>query len=295
VPGAETYTVVLFEGELGSGDWRWIYRDVGTSFQCGQTGGVTYVPLDDGTLHCDALHSWQILGVSADNFVFASGDGSSFTTEGGVPPPAPTDVMGFIYDYEGTGIERMGIFGLMDEPGELAGGNLYRKIGDGVFEKLYDDPIELGENGLFMAMDWGVEGPPAEENTYYITAVALTGAESDPSETIVLPPGTAWEDMTGLSPNEAGASVTPTFAWDPCSCAESYLLAVFESPGTTEPSWLYRSTGTSFECGETIGATYVPLDGGVLLPGTDYEWRVVGIGAHNMACGDATGFFWTEQ
>jgi hypothetical protein len=294
VPGAETYTVVLFEGELGSSDPRWIYRDFGTSFECGQTGGVTYIPLEDGTLHCEAYHSWQVLGVNADNFVFAGGDGSSFTTEGAMSPPAPTDVLGFIYDYEGIGVERMGIFGLMDEPSALAGGNVYRKIGDGPFEKLYDEPVQIGEAGFFMAIDWDVEGPPAEEHTYYVTAVALTGAESEPSEMIVVSPGTAWEDIMGADPSETGTSVSPTFRWDPCSCADSYFLALFESSGTAELVWLYRSTGTSVECGETTGATYVPLDGGALLPGTDYEWRVVGINSDNMACGDEVSAFWTE-
>ena len=77
----ESYGIILCEGEWESERMVWVYRDVGTSFECGRANGVTYMPLEDGRLRGDALYSWMIIGIDEKNFTFAGSDWTEFRTE----------------------------------------------------------------------------------------------------------------------------------------------------------------------------------------------------------------------
>jgi len=65
IGGAATYFVIVYEGSPDVPSAVWMYRDSGSSVECGALDGATYIHLDGGRLTNDAQHYWMVGSVTS--------------------------------------------------------------------------------------------------------------------------------------------------------------------------------------------------------------------------------------
>ncbi len=285
VDGAESYCIMLESPDSGMNPPEWVYRDSTTSFEYGATEGVTYVPPSSWQLEYDTYYTWTIRAFGEDNFAFGEGE-TGFTTEASdtVPPDPPADIAaGIYYCEEGHRSYSVALAWFVEEPSGIFGCNVYRSIGSADFEPINEGLVSPDADGMWMFEDDLAE-QPYDEHVYYVTA-AGSGGESEASPLAIVPVDPTWQYIDGLSPpnDEIGVSLAPTFSWNAAPGAETYFITLREDSwefGNT--AWVYRATGTSFECGETYGITYLPLDGGALKNDTLYHWQIIGVDEHSF-------------
>lgn len=288
VDGAESYCIVLEKPDSGMDPPEWVYRDSTSSFEYGATEGVTYVPPSSWQLEYDTYYTWTIRAFGEDNFAFGAGE-TGFTTEAvdTLSPDPPTDIVAALYYYEeGDRSWSVALAWFVDEPSGVFGCNVYRRIGSAEFERINEGLVSPDADGIWRFED-DLAGQPYDEHVYCVTVVG-SGGESEASPSAIVPVDPAWQYVDGLSPpnDEIGVSLVPTFSWNAVEGAETYVITLredsWESGNTV---WVYRSDGTSFECGETYGITYLPLEGGALVNDTPYSWQIVGVNDGNFVFG----------
>lgn len=279
VQGSESYLVVVVETDLPPENFTWAYRNTGTSFLCGETGGTTYIPLHNGRLAAETSCTWTVGCVDENNFVFG-GAIASFTTESeAVPPPSPTDIMGALVNRSGeiSIILRWAVANAE----ELLGCNIYRKIADGPYELITPEPVPPDSS----FSDDETDDDQLDELRYYVTSVDTAHIESAPSPEVIVPADFHWAPFQILTPEDGETDVPliPIFGWDPVDGAETYcvMLSYAGAPGG-DFLWLYRDVWTHLEFLRITGVTYVPFDGVQLLPNTEYRLRVRTVDASNF-------------
>jgi hypothetical protein len=173
--------------------------------------------------------------------------------------------------------------------------NVYRRTGDGAYEKLNEDTVRrtpfLGIPSAPIGLgfvDGAVDISSTETYSYYVVAANSHGEESGPSETVTLVPADYDPEatVTGLTPAENfGAGVDPTFSWDPVQGASSYcvvLQEVTQDYGTI-PIWVHRTSGTSTSLTPKGGVTYLDGIGKFLESDASYNWGVFAVNANNSS------------
>jgi hypothetical protein len=283
VQGAESYHVVV-EKQGGGGPPEWSYRDSTISVVFGEADGTTYFWPSGGQLEYGTHYTWTVRAIGDGSFAFGEGT-TWFTTEAAdtVPPEPPVDIVAWLRIEGAPRQTSVQLAWFVDDPSGVFGCNVYRRIGGGEFERINGGLVMPASGGVWMYQDELGE-VPYEELAYYTTVVS-SGGESVPSALAVVPADPAGESIGGLSPpdDQTGVPVLPTFSWDAVPGAETYIITLREDLWEFwKDRWIYRGTGTSFECGETPGVTYLSLEGGVLQSDMLHSWQVVGVDESNF-------------
>jgi hypothetical protein len=171
--------------------------------------------------------------------------------------------------------------------------NVYRRTGDGAYEKLN---AEIVRRGPFLQIPYApiglgfVDGTFDKASTatysYYVVAANSHGEESGPSETVTLVPADYDPEaiVTGLTPTaNFSADLVPTFSWDPVQGAASYCVVLEEitQDRGTLPIWIHRTSETSASLTSKGGVTYLDGIGRTLESDASYYWGVFAVNANN--------------
>ncbi|MFH1372214.1 MAG: leucine-rich repeat domain-containing protein, partial [bacterium] len=182
-----------------------------------------------------------------------------------LPPGSPVGQIGHLY---GDTVATL-IMWLQSGSPDVAGYNVYKSSGDGDFTTINDNLITQNPMdpsfGNFLHIDYDLNTTSQVRLRYYVTAVSDSGCESSNSDTITFVPADISDSsqtrVQNLQPMDGWfSSDVPTFTWNSEPGAESYMILLTpNTPGNDPAIWLYRHTDTSFQLGEQLGMTYMPL------------------------------------